>query len=225
MNQLQTLTDLSASFLKLLVKESSPFSQQNSSSLVERKFIYLEFFGTEYQKFREKMAIDSLKSTDANEIVSTHTAWMDAWIQYTWNYVVEERHLLMEELLNTSDEKLIYIKKNLPRKKKRKRELEAFLFAEESEKPYMDPAERSYYLSRLKEIQVEIEELQKEKEAFRQIIPKFKKNDPDIKNLLRALLIFARGGYGRGELTFSSDIDVGYCLNTVIATGLEIQTV
>jgi UTP:GlnB (protein PII) uridylyltransferase len=225
MNQIKTLTDLIVSYFESFVKQANESSNIAKSSLNERKQGYQKLFGDVYQNFRRKMAEGLLAGEGANDIVRNYTAWMDAWMQFTWSFAVEERYALMEELLHTSDEKLVYIKKNLPRKLKRKKELETFLFSDKSEKPYMDPAERSYYISRLKEIQFEIEELQKEKEAFRKIVPKFKKTETDPKQLLKVLQIFARGGYGREELTFASDIDIGYCLNLDAATGLEVQTI
>ncbi len=46
------------------------------------------------------------------------------------------------------------------------------------------------------------------------MIPQIENFVRDKKFVLAHLVIFARGGYGRAELSLSSDRDLGYCLDT-----------
>ncbi|MCP4753424.1 MAG: hypothetical protein GY866_21250 [Proteobacteria bacterium] len=193
-------------------------------SLMGRKEKYMEFFTEIYHRFRMEMAEKILVSENAVEIIRRHTAWIDAWVRFTWTFAYEEVDLLVEELLHSSDQKLSYLKSSLPQKQRRKEELEGFLDSEEGGSIRMEPAERSYHINTLNEISREIDQLRQELETLEEIVPLISKTGVEETALLNSLLIFARGGYGREELTFSSDIDLGYCLDPSKASRLEFQT-
>ncbi|MBU3917707.1 hypothetical protein KKA14_19440, partial [bacterium] len=194
-------------------------------SLIERKSNYIKFFISSYESFRNEAAEIVLVSENSEDIIHCHSFWMDSWIRFTWLFVNEEETILMREVLRSSKQKLKYLKNSLPQKKKKLGELEKYLIAENTEPFRMDPAERSYYESMREDQVKEMDDLRRELEILEEIVPLIPNENVDGKKLLDILLIFARGGYGRRELTFSSDIDLGYCINASAATKLEFQTV
>ncbi len=195
-----------------------------SVSLEKRKTIYKEMFERIYLEFSETIAEEVLVSQNAEEIVAQYSLWMDAWVVFTWNFVYEEEPLLMQAVFKTSDQKISYIKKNLPQKRQRQSEMETFLSENANNQIHIDPAERAYYLNILTDIQNEVTDLQMELDVLQEITPQITKKRSKEDTLLNHLVIFARGGYGREELTFSSDIDLAFCLNLSPISNLEKQT-
>jgi|GEM_PF-114200 UTP:GlnB (protein PII) uridylyltransferase len=198
---------------------------QKSDSLAKRKKLYEDFFKLEYFNFRKRVAEITLASDNANKIVRDHTAWMDGWITFTWQFVFEEEEALMGELLKEGDKKLLFLKSSIPEKKKRHRELADFLSENADNPVYMDAAERAYYKNSLKDIGRELNENEMELETLNEIIPLILSTRPNEEKILGGVVIFARGGYGRSELTFTSDVDLGYCLDLESLTKLQSQTV
>ena len=192
-------------------------------SLNRRKSAYLNFFADIYGDFREKMTDKLIKTKNAEKIVLDHTSWMDSWMTFTWKFVWEEKTLLMREVSKSSDQKIRWLKKSLPLKIRKQSELERLLAFDHEAQIHMDPTERSYNNNMLKEIRKEINESLRELETLEEIVPLIGKTNTEENRILDILSIFARGGYGREELTFSSDIDLGYCLDLSNATGLETQ--
>ncbi|MBU2644208.1 hypothetical protein KKI24_05825 [bacterium] len=194
-------------------------------SLEERETLYGAFFSAEYSQYRQKIARITLTSENACEIVKDHTDWMDAWIIFTWRFVFSEEEILMRALLKESDKKLVFLRNNIPAKKKRHQELADFLNEGTGEPVHMDVAERAYYKNSLNDIARELEEYEMELETLNEIIPLISSIRSIEDNILDGLAIFARGGYGRGELTFTSDVDLGYCLDLDLISKLEFQTI
>lgn len=221
----QDVYQLSSAYYKKMTEGFNPKAIEDETSLKERKKKYMAQFSKQYDSFCDEMAEKTLKCEDAFEIVCHNTAWMDAWILLTWRFVLAEEVILMNELLKSSDKQLAYLRQTLPQKIARKTELEQLLDTDSDSGAHMDSMERAYYKNSLRGIQAEIQEMDKELDTLEDIVPKISKKPSIETSLLNILLIFARGGYGRKELTFSSDIDLGYCINLSAASNIEIQTI
>ncbi len=225
MNRSPNLAETTAGYLNDIQSGFNEDHDTENGSLSKRKSQYVDFFSRVYHQFRSKMAEEVLTSQDAGDIVCRHTAWMDAWIEFTWGFVLEEEPLLMRDVERLSARQLSYLKSALPEKKMRKAEIEEFLEVQADETVHMDPAERSYYQNSLRDLQREIAGLQRELDTLEEIVPQIPQMTSDKARMLDSFLIFARGGYGRKELTFSSDVDIGYCLDLSNVSKLDIQTV
>ena len=199
--------------------------QKKNNSLVERKRLYEALFKSEYFNYKRKQSEITLSSDNAIKIVEDHTAWIDGWIMFTWKFVFSEEEALMGELLKESDKKLLYLKNSIPEKKKRHQELADFLSENADELNYLEAAERAYYKNSLNDIERELKEDELEWETLNEIIPLIISTRPSENKILEGVVIFARGGYGRRELTFTSDVDLGYCQDLESATKLQSQTV
>ena len=71
-----------------------------------------------------------------------------------------------------------------------------------------------YYESIEAELIHEIENHSERLKELEELLPQVKKSEIKQNLLLNHLVVFARGGYGRAELSFASDRDLGYCLDT-----------
>jgi UTP:GlnB (protein PII) uridylyltransferase len=196
--------------------------KQDSLSL--RKTIYTDLFSATYGALKQSIAKQVLFSTNANDICLTHTRWFDDWMKFTWWFVTAEQSLLLKDVILSSKQKLPYLERTIPRKQKKQSELTKLLTGQDDQSVRMDPAERAYYSNQLKDLEKEIGELLQELKLLEKVSGVDNHTAIDQNRLLEILLIFARGGYGRSELTFSSDIDLGYCLDHHKATSLEILT-
>lgn len=216
---------MSAEYVAYFNQQFESFSSQQAEySLTERKALYEAFFQAEYLDYRRKMAETILVSESAFDVVADHTAWMDAWIMFTWQFVYAEEETLMRELLKESDKKLLFLKGTIPDKQKKKEELAEFIHSANSKPLHMEVAERAYYKNSLSDLERELEEAEKELGILEEITPQIASIRADESRILEGLVIFARGGYGRGELTFTSDIDLGYCVDLDSISALEQQT-
>jgi len=212
-------------YLKKFQSDLKSKKPDNNSSLDERKRFYIEFFDHQYQEFRQKTAKELLNSQDAFDLIEKHSNWMDAWIHFTWLFVYAEESQIMAELSQSSGQKLSFLESSLPHKKNRREEIEKILFAFQSESTHIDSAEYSYYQKSLKAAETEEIDIIEELQTLREIVPQIEKFVSTEDRLLNAFLIFARGGYGRRELTFSSDIDLGYCVNISDLKSIELQII
>ncbi|NQU66097.1 MAG: hypothetical protein HQ517_17700 [SAR324 cluster bacterium] len=217
--------NLSSNYLNRFNDNFEALSSQQHNSLAERKNCYEMFFNAEYREYRKRLAEITLACENANEIIADHTAWMDAWIIFTWRFVFSEEEMLMRELLKESDKKLRFLKNSIPEKRRRYLDLIDFLSEKDDELFYMDAAERAYYKNSLNDINRELENDEAELETLNEIIPQILSTRSGADKILDGVVIFARGGYGRAELTFTSDVDLGYCLDLEPVTKLESQTI
>ncbi len=69
-------------------------------------------------------------------------------------------------------------------------------------------------------------EIEKQNERLKELkvqLPQISKSTLEREFLLNHFVIFARGGYGRAELSFASDKDLGYCLDTQQLNAAEAE--
>ena len=186
----------------------------DAAALLEKsKAAYANLFKKKHTAFCKKTAKLNLKSSNSWLIIIEYRIWMIEWIQFSWNNVVKEKPLIIENLLSNSGQQIKYLDTTIQRKANEKVQLESFLLAPDGQEIPLEPAEKEYYYKRLKDLEVELLGLKKQLEALVEIVPYLNEKHINQNELEKHLVIFSRGGFGRGELTFSSDIDLGYCVD------------
>ncbi len=208
--------------LNQLVSQFQKFHGTLRASLSDNIKDYSDFYNQQYAAYRKISADRILTEESAHQTVSDHAIWMDGWIRFSWWFVLQEFDQLMEDIRNTIRQKLPYLRKTIPRKTEKREQLKQVLLEEPDQTIRMDPAERAYYSNQLKNLECEIETLQQQMVLFEKNSASTRTFVLEEKRLLSLLAVFARGGYGREELTFSSDIDLAYCLDLKRARSEEI---
>ncbi|MDH5560402.1 MAG: HD domain-containing protein [Deltaproteobacteria bacterium] len=184
-------------------------------TLKERKELYQQFFAKHYQDFRNLSARFLLNETGTEAIITAHTSWMDAWIEFTWEYILEEKELLKIEMLSYSSKQLNYLKNKLNDKIQKETEISNQLLLKKGHPLYLDSFEITYYKKSQQQIQEDIKRVKNEVAELEEIIPLVPKIRITQNKLFKIMTIFARGGYGREELSFCSDVDLGYCVKKI----------
>ncbi len=217
----QTFTKPTVKELQKLFKEATSGCESPSlENLAFRKECYLKVFTKFYGPFCKGMAAQVLLSENSFIELEDYARWLDAWILFSWEFVKEEEEAATQALQKETNQKLDYLCKNLPLKQKAFDDLGFLLKSSDQSKEKLDEAEYSYYQTQFQKLEVEITDLKAQKSKFEQVAPALKKHPKICKKSL-PFCIFARGGYGRGELSFSSDIDIGYVLDIALLSELE----
>ncbi|PCI30486.1 MAG: hypothetical protein COB67_01510 [SAR324 cluster bacterium] len=205
----------------LLLKQPSKVGP-HSQELSTRKLRYKDFFEQQYQDFRRATATSIVSSYDSWKVLKKHTAWIDAWIRFTWDYATLELSLILQDFVEISQQKVSFLASNITQMENRIEELKGYLHSLENEEGTRDPAEYSYYKQSLQDALQKVHQSHKEFNTLQEVLPLIPETELTENNLHKIFLIFARGGYGRAELSFSSDFDIGYCLDIKKASKIEI---
>ncbi|MBI3993302.1 MAG: hypothetical protein HY342_08505, partial [Candidatus Lambdaproteobacteria bacterium] len=80
--------------------------------------------------------------------------------------------------------------------------------------PDADPEELAYFANIEATLEKELADVRRSVARIEAQLPVLEQFTLDRGAFLARVVMFARGGYGRGEMTFSSDLDNGYCLDT-----------
>lgn len=212
--------DYYSKYINRFKKESKVLKSQ---SMANRKEWYNSFFDEVYDSFKKERTSQVLSDMDARGVALAHSDWMDDWMKFTWDFVRQEEELLMADLMKTANQKKVYLEGSLPQKLAKKSDVNKLLSDDESQQVRMDPAERAYFNNQLAELNKEISEMRQELKILNEITPMKIEGTSSDERLQEVCAVFARGGFGRKELTFSSDIDLAYCIDPSISTSLEIQ--
>ncbi len=199
-------------FLDHFRQQSPQFSEVTQANLALRKKELSAYFQSLYQEFRAASAERALNESNSFDLLDQHTAWMDAWVTFTWEFAQQETGPLRLLLIEESQQKLTYFSQSLPGKQAMVQDLKEFLYNEQGEPNPLDPAEFTYYSNQLENLIRQTQALETEHTTLAQSLPRLKAYKKPLKKGL-PFCVFARGGYGRGELSFSSDVDLAYCLN------------
>ncbi|MDX2471943.1 MAG: hypothetical protein QNL04_15340 [SAR324 cluster bacterium] len=211
-----TIKELQNIFAKA-ISDCPPPTLENLSP---RKDCYLRVFEEFYVPFCRDMSVQVLRSTNSFIELADYTNWLDAWILFSWDFVKEEEAAATQALQKETTQKLDYLCKNLPHKQKALDELGHLLKNSDHSTQKTDDAEYVYYHTQFEKLEIEITELETEINKLQNVEPALKKHPKICKKSL-PFCIFARGGYGRSELSFSSDIDIGYVLDIAHLSGIE----
>ena len=198
------------------------------SALNENKKSYCEYFTKQYSRFKQDMT-EAYSSGVFNRLILGHyTAWIDAWMHLTWKQVLAEKREVLAACEVNGQEQLRYYIGDLAQKHKKLNEIEQLVERLKHEKTFIDSGESVYYENYLTDIKQIISNTEAEILVLKEILPTIAKENYQESDLLAVLTIFSRGSYARGELTFSSDIDIGYCFQPqnvkkdLLRTGQEL---
>ncbi len=164
-----------------------------------------------YARQREALAVQGLQAAHSFTVLFAHTALLDALHRCAFAIALAELPALLRLRRLETEAERASRGESLPRR----REKMALLEAELAQGPAADedPGQRAY-LERVAATQ------RGELEAAEQALAALEAADPalaefavDAQRFAGRIVLFARGGYGRAEMSFSSDIDTGYCLD------------
>jgi UTP:GlnB (protein PII) uridylyltransferase len=200
----------------------TPKKISHELQLKQRKDRYIQAFIKNIKTFQRMSASEILSSDNSWELLKKYSSWSDAWVIFTWYYVLEESPLLITDFLDIGEQKLSFLGSSILQLKNKIEELKGYLEALDSDNTDPDPAEYSYCKQSLDEAEAEEKLKTTEYKILEEVIPLLPHTKIDHNHILEGVLIFARGGYGRKELTFSSDLDLGYCCDVATLSNVEL---
>lgn len=196
------------------IEASHPFDETNPYAYtIEREQIFQKAISEYFQKETLKIAQMNLETGNSFEILALNTFLMDAIIQIAFEFTLEDLPMLRKIQIHEMDKELIHKKRVIPEKKEKMQLLEKYLNTDEDHGPPEDPQMIAYYQGIYKELEKEVDDYSEKVDSLEKQLELLRNWALDKSAILDSLIIFARGGYGRGELSFSSDRDVGYCIN------------
>ncbi|MCH7477419.1 MAG: hypothetical protein IIA14_04885, partial [SAR324 cluster bacterium] len=163
----------------------------------------------------EDLAQANLLSPHSYRVMFAYSRLMDALHRFAFEAGLEELPRLIKLQLLNGEKELEFNRSLLPRKTEKLEKLRAQL------PQLLEQEERGAegYTRQLEKMLVEeLEACRARIEDLETSLGGLRKFRMEREVLLGRIVLFARGGYGRAELTFASDLDTGYCLET---QGLE----
>ena len=190
-------------------------SSQSMEYLTAREKVFAGVIDEYYREQYKKIVESSLCTNNSFGILSKNTHLLDSIIHAAFEYGVADLQILKERIKEDLKKELLFKKRSLPKKKK-KLSLSRTQIEKVESNPE-DPDQRQmlkYYESIEAELIHEIENHSERLKELEELLPQVNKSEIKLNLLLNHLVVFARGGYGRAELSFASDRDLGYCLDT-----------
>ncbi len=170
-----------------------------------------EFYLTE----KEKIVARNLETSNSFEILAYNTTLMDSIIQAVFCYALADLPTLQEIHVQEMEKEFHYKQRILPEKREKLSRVQAETERLANGEANREAREmRKYYQKICSDLAADIAE-HEERTATLAALLRTAKDCPIDRAFVEAhLVILARGGYGRGELSFASDRDLGYCLDT-----------
>ena len=190
-------------------------SSQYMEYLTAREKVFAGVIEEYYREQYKKIVKNSLCTNNSFDTLSKNTRLLDSIIHTAFEYGFADLQILKERIKEDLKKELLFKKRSLPRKKKK-----LDLSRTQIEKVESNPEDQDqrqmlkYYESIEAELIHEIENHSERLKELEELLPQVQKSDIKLNVLLNHLVVFARGGYGRAELSFASDRDLGYCLDT-----------
>ena len=203
---------------KKLVNASRHQHIENSKTL-EYLEVREKVFATVTAKYYEqqyKIIVDkSLRTESSFDTLAQNTRLLDSIIHTAFEFAFKDLPILKERIVEDLKKESQFKKKTLPKNLKKLTLTQKKI--ENIESNPEDPEQRQllkYYNSIEADLTQDNTALNKRLHYLKEQIPLAKQAEFTRDFLLNHLVIFARGGYGRAELSFASDRDLGYCLET-----------
>jgi len=196
--------------------------ENNVIGLIPRKIQYQTFFETQWKQWLVQASKNNLNTGDGFAQSHEFCVWIDQWIAFTWDFASDELGLIQAALLSESTSKLGYLTNNLPQKQMKADDLRSMLFLGDGTPVSMDQGELDYYRKVLADLEREISESTLEKKRIEEALPQLTEQRSKGLRLDRFFCLIARGGFGRTELTYSSDIDIAYVADIKGRTSFEL---
>ena len=215
---LEELEEHKENILKHLQKVWRPLkveTDQTFEYLATREKVFATVVAEYYEKQYNKIVESSLCTNNSFDTLSLNTRLLDSIIHAAFEYTLADLPILKEKIKEDLKKEHQYKKRSLPKKNKKLDLIQTQIKKLESNPG--EPEQRQmlkYYKSIEAELIHEIENHIERLKELEKHLPLAQKSKIKRDFLLNHLVIFARGGYGRAELSFASDRDLGYCLDT-----------
>ncbi len=229
LNQPELLNQHITTLKKLLQETQEDFPEIDSEDnpvryLNNREKIFCQCASAYYQIQTKKIAMANLESSNSFEILAMNTQLMDSIFHAVYDFCLEDLPLIKGIQVHEMSKECSYKQRILPEKQEKLVLLGQHLADLEDQETNQETVQmREYYRSIQKTLLQEIADHQSKVAHLKEQLALLENWTLDRRHILDSLVIFARGGYGRGELSFSSDCDVGYCLNTQRVDAGEIE--
>jgi len=190
--------------------------------LAGRKAQYRSFFDQEWGLWKLRAGEINLNSGDGFAQSEELSDWVDRWVGFSWNFARNEQLLIQDSLASESQSKATFLVNDLPQKKKKKDDLEELLFLKDGSRTAMDEGEYDYYLKTYRSLEEEIRSGEIDLHRIEEALPSLLEQKTKDLRFERFFCLIARGGFGRKELTYSSDIDIAYLVDIRNRTSFEL---
>ncbi|MGK5090629.1 protein-PII uridylyltransferase [Deltaproteobacteria bacterium TL4] len=191
--------------------------------LEKRVSIFSNVVSTYFEAQTAEIAKQNLEAKNSFSILAKNTRLLDSLIHLAFDYALEDLSHLKKIQVSEKRKEKQYKEQILPEKIEKleiiKKQLEVPPAQGDKEAQYM----YHYYQKIVDDLKQEIESHKKIIQTLTEQLPLVEKCPIDRLFILDHFVVFARGGYGRGELSFASDRDLGYCLNTLGLSEGEID--
>ncbi|MEC8544588.1 MAG: protein-PII uridylyltransferase, partial [SAR324 cluster bacterium] len=168
-----------------------------------------------FQLENERIVQLNLQTENSFEILARNTLLMDSIIQAAFDFALNDLPLLRRLHVEQMETELHYKQRILPEKQEKLGRVEQELENIPSQGGEREEREmRRYYQKICGDLQNDIEEHAERVGQLEELLETARDCPVDREFMEAHLVILARGGYGRGELSLASDRDLGYCLDT-----------
>ncbi|MBF0287280.1 MAG: protein-PII uridylyltransferase [SAR324 cluster bacterium] len=214
---------------ELLQKEQhklqlEPEETELHAYVVAREQIFSNITWSYFKEETNKIIEANLKVENSFEILAMNTHLIDGIIHVAFDFVLADLPFLRTIQMMEVHKELSFKERVLPEKKEKLVILEKHLEELSQKKDDKESQQMlSYYQGVYKSLEEEIEEYHNKSIELNEQSALLDGWEMDQEHILKCLVIFARGGYGRGELSFASDRDIGYCLNPQFLNAGEFE--
>ena len=199
-------------------------SKQTHEYLTARENVFAEVVLQYYQEHYRNLVEESLHTNNSFEILFKNTRLLDSIIQSAFEFAFTDLSALKKRINEDLKKEYQFAKKSLQGKNKKLSHTREEINKLETSND--DPDQRQlykYYNSIKAELSNEIDQQNERLLKLEEQLPLIPKSELKREFLLNNFVIFARGGYGRAELSFASDKDLGYCLDTQQLNAAEAE--
>jgi UTP:GlnB (protein PII) uridylyltransferase len=212
--------------MRVLLRENQ--SQEDVRDVIEHLALREQVFArvvAEYHREEREAAIQAnLSVKNSFHILARNTYLLDAILAMAFEYSLEDLPAIRENLVEQLRKEIDYKHRMLPEKREKceilKQELGQYSKPSTTEMRQLQKYYQRIYDDQMKEVSV----LEARLEELRESLPQLEKCELSRDFLLGHMVVFARGGYGRAELSFASDRDLGYCVDTQSLNAGETET-
>ena len=179
-----------------------------AGSLLEQRAAFLAREGGAYHRAEfQTLVVRNLTAAHSFEVLYANARLVDALHRLAFDVAVAEMPLMLRLRLLQLEGDLEQRRAGQPLRREKLAQLEASLGQD------MAPEEAAYYRKVATDMRAEVEQGEQTMAALELDLTALRAFQWSVEECTRRLVLFARGGYGRAELSFGSDIDTGYCLD------------
>ena len=211
----------------LAIRQKEEHLQEDATQLAAYTVAKEQIFhDTTYSYFKEQtkeIATLNLESENSFEILTMNTHLMDSVIHVAFDYVLEDLPILRSIQIQETQKELSQKQRVLPEKEEKLTILENHIESLAGQQEEDAQQMKNYYEDIHQDLRKEIEEFHHKIIYLQEQLLLLEDWQMDQGRILECIVIFARGGYGRGELSFASDLDIGYCLSPQSLNSAELE--